>query len=96
MPWEFERAGEALRLDPSGPLTATVIDLELEAALAGLGIISSFEGFLAPALAAGTLVPLLEDWWLSFSGPFLYYADRRHMPAPLRAFVNFIKAESGA
>ncbi len=54
-------------------------------------MICSFEEFLAPGLKSGRLVPVLEDWWQSFSGPFLYYASRRHMPAPLRAFVDYIK-----
>ena len=56
-------------------------------------MIHSFEEFLAPSMASGGLVPVLEDWWQSFSGPFLYYAGRRHLPAPLRAFVDFVKAQ---
>jgi DNA-binding transcriptional LysR family regulator len=90
-PCEFERAGEVVRISPSGPLVATSIDLKLSIAVAGLGIIFSFEEYLAPALASGALEPVLEEWWQSFSGPFLYYASRRHMPAPLRAFIDFIK-----
>jgi DNA-binding transcriptional LysR family regulator len=74
-----------------GPLIATTLELELLAAIAGLGAICSFEAYLAPALASGALEPVLEDWWQSFTGPFLYYASRRHMPAPLRAFIDFIK-----
>jgi DNA-binding transcriptional LysR family regulator len=95
-PWEFERAGEIVRVNPTGPLIATSLDLELAAALAGLGIITSFEEHLAPALAAGALEPVLEEWWQSFSGPFLYFPSRRLMPAPLRAFVDFIKAVPSA
>ena len=57
----------------------------------GLGIITTFEGFLAPAFATGALVPLLEDWWPSFSGPFLYYASNRHMPPALRCFLDHAK-----
>jgi DNA-binding transcriptional LysR family regulator len=34
---------------------------------------------------------MLEPWWRPFSGPFLYYPGRRHLPAPLRAFVDFVQ-----
>lgn len=90
--WEFERDGELVRVNPPGPLVANLLDMELAAAVAGLGIIFTFEEMLAPALASGALEPVLEPWWQSFSGPFLYYPSRRHMPAPLRAFVDYIRA----
>jgi len=89
--WEFERNGEMVRIAPQGPLTTSAIDLELGSAIDGLGIIYSFEAWLAPALGSGTLLPLLTDWWQRFSGPLLYYPSRRHMPAPLRAFVDYLK-----
>lgn len=90
--WEFERNGEVIRVTPNGPLIASTIDLERSAAIAGLGVVYSFEAFLRPAIVSGALVPLLSDWWQSFSGPFLYYASRAHMPGPLRAFVDFVLA----
>lgn len=89
--WEFERDGEIVRIAPTGPLITSAIDLELGAAIDGLGIIHSFEAWLVPALARGALQPLLQDWWQRFSGPLLYYPSRRHMPAPLRAFVDYLK-----
>jgi DNA-binding transcriptional LysR family regulator len=92
MAWEFERAGETLRITPSGPLIGSTIDMELGAAIAGLGVMASFEEVLAGPIARGELMPVLPQWWPSFSGPFLYYASRRHVPAPLRAFVDFVKA----
>jgi DNA-binding transcriptional LysR family regulator len=91
-PWEFERSGEIVRIAPSGPLVATNIDLEVGAALGGLGLVYTFEEDVTAALAAGALEPVLPEWWQEFSGPFLYYPSRSLMPAPLRAFVDFLRA----
>ncbi|WP_229260412.1 LysR family transcriptional regulator [Duganella alba] len=94
--WEFERDGQKLSLEPTGPLivTPTVSDLSISAAIAGHGIIYLFEEWLKPYMTSGQLQPILEDWWPSFPGPFLYYSGRRHLPAPLRAFVDFIQARN--
>jgi len=96
-PWDFESAGEVVRVDPSGPLlvhVGTATDLAVEAAIAGTGILYLFEDWLRPHLDSGALAPVLEPWWQRFSGPFLYYSGRRLLPAPLRAFVDFIKTSA--
>ena len=93
--WEFERDGEFVRVDPSGPLLVQIgaaTDLAVDAAIAGTGIIQLFEHWLRPHLDSGALEPILEPWWVRFPGPFLYYPGRRLVPAPLRAFIDFIKA----
>ncbi|MBU9607756.1 LysR family transcriptional regulator [Burkholderia multivorans] len=94
--WEFERDGEVVRVDPSGPLVVQIggaVDLVVEAARSGLGIVHLYEEWLRPHLDSGALEPVLEGWWRPFSGPYLYYPGRRLVPAPLRAFIDFIKAE---
>ena len=93
--WEFEKDGEIIRLNPPARLTSTSLDLELAACEAGVGLLATFEDFVGPGIAAGRLEAVLEDWLPPFTGPYLYYPSRRHMPAPLRAFVDFVKAERG-
>jgi DNA-binding transcriptional LysR family regulator len=90
--WEFERGGEVVRVKVVGPLIASAIELELSAAIAGLGVICTFEEFLHDALDRSEPTEALADWRQSFSGPFLYYPSRA-MPAPLRTFVDFIRRE---
>ncbi|MBW8789159.1 MAG: LysR family transcriptional regulator [Rhizobium leguminosarum] len=96
-PWEFERDGEIVRVDPTGPLIVRVggaTDLAVDAAISGTGIVCLFEDWLRPHLNSGVLEPILEPWWQRFSGPFLYYPGRRLVPAPLRAFIDFVKASA--
>jgi DNA-binding transcriptional LysR family regulator len=98
LPWEFERDGEVVRVDPTGPLLVTPgggTDLAVDVAIAGTGILYLFEDWLRPHFDGGRLVPILEPWWQRFSGPFLYYPGRRLVPAPLRAFIDFIKTADG-
>ena len=93
--WEFERRGEQVKIEPSGPLLVRIgaaADLAVDAAMAGVGVIYLFEDWLQPYIARGELEPVLEPWWPRFSGPFLYFPGRRHQPAALRAFVDFVKA----
>ncbi len=93
-PWEFERGAEIVRIEPQGPLIASVagaVDLLVDVAAAGGGILHLFEDWLRPALDNGLLEPVLPDWWQSFSGPFLYYSGRRLVPPPLRALLDFIR-----
>lgn len=93
--WEFERKNQVVTIDPDGPLLVTLggaADLLVDAAVAGCGIVHLFEDWLRPRFADGSLEPVLEPWWQRFSGPFLYYPGRRLVPAPLKAFVEYIKA----
>lgn len=93
--WEFERDGTFEQVRVTGPLViqpGAAFDLAIESAIDGIGIVTIFEDWLRPYFESGALAPILEDWWPAFSGPFLYYPGRRLVPAPLRAFIDFIKA----
>jgi DNA-binding transcriptional LysR family regulator len=97
--WEFQRDGETVRIEPTGSLLVQVggaLDLVVDAAVNGLGIVYLFEDWLQPYIERGELEPVLEPWWPQFPGPFLYYPGRRLLPAPLRAFVDFIRNDTAA
>jgi DNA-binding transcriptional LysR family regulator len=97
--WEFERAGEVVQVEPTGPLLVSMgggTDLAVDAAIAGVGIICLFEDWLRPHFRSGALEAVLEPWWPRFPGPFLYYSGRRLVPAPLRAFIDFIRGNGAA
>lgn len=98
--WQFDKDGEALDITPEGRLTLGSAQQELQAALAGQGIAHVFEDYAKPHIAAGTLVELLVDWSPTLPNWFLYYPNRRHPGAAMKAFLDhartfeWVKAEA--
>ena len=91
--WEFEKDGETLVVDVSGPLVVDDADLMIRAAADGLGLTFSFEEYVAPQIARGALVRVLDDWCPPFAGYFLYYPSRRQQPAALAALVDTLRLD---
>ncbi|MEX3947883.1 LysR family transcriptional regulator [Paraburkholderia sp. EG287B] len=94
--WEFERRGQAVRVDVEGTLTLDEPGLMLAAARDGLGLAYLTEWNVNADLAAGTLVRVLEDWTPPLDGLCLYYPGRRHAPAGLRALIETIREHADA
>jgi DNA-binding transcriptional LysR family regulator len=92
--WEFEKRGETIEVDVTGPLTLDEGDLMLEAALAGQGLAYLPDMATADHIHAGRLVAVLEDWSPAFPGLCLYYPSRRNIPARLRAFIDLIRQQA--
>jgi DNA-binding transcriptional LysR family regulator len=74
----------------------TLKDFGLQAAIDGLGIAFVTELMIAPHVAAGRLVPLLERWSAPFPGYFLGYPAQRQMAPPLRAFIDSVRSRAKA
>ena len=72
------------------------IDMLIDAVRAGAGIGYGFEDEVRPELDAGALVPLLQPWWATFPGFYLYYPSRAQMPRKLRAFIDFMQPRTQA
>ena len=75
----------------AGALTVNNSDSYLGACLAGLGIIQSPEVGLQRWIDAGRLVEVLPDYRPSPMPVSLLYANRRHLPRRVQAFVNWIE-----
>ncbi|RTL94269.1 LysR family transcriptional regulator [Ancylobacter aquaticus] len=89
--WEFAKRGAEIAVDVPGNLTLDDNDLLVQAAAAGRGIAYVPEHFAKPFLKSGQLVTVLDDWCPTTPGLALYYPRSRHIPSPLRAFVDLLK-----
>jgi DNA-binding transcriptional LysR family regulator len=88
--WEFEKAGQVVKVSPPPRLIANYPGLVQRAAHDGLGFWLTFEGYVREAIKSGELISVLDDWCAPFPGPFLYYPSRRQPPPGLAAFVAFV------
>jgi DNA-binding transcriptional LysR family regulator len=89
--WEFEKDGRPLQVRVSGQFTSNEPDLLLEAALDGTGLCCLPDNRLAPLIAEGRLVPVLQDWCPPFPGYHLYYPSRHQKSAAFDLFLNALR-----
>ncbi|AHF85433.1 LysR family transcriptional regulator [Rhizobium leguminosarum bv. trifolii WSM1689] len=89
--WEFSKRSAEVAVDVPGNLTLDDNDLLVQAAADGRGIAYVPEHFAQPFLESGQLVTVLDDWCPPTPGLALYYPRSRHVPSPLRAFIDLLR-----
>ncbi|MGR4870662.1 LysR family transcriptional regulator [Variovorax sp. LARHSF232] len=88
--WEFWRGNEKVKVAVSGNLTVTDAGTKIGACLAGYGIAQVIDLGIDTHLRAGTLEPILTDWPDESFPLYVYYPSRNHVPAKVRAFIDFV------
>lgn len=89
--WPFlGDSGETISVSVSGPIEVNSPLATRAAALSGLGFAILPDFIAAPDIAAGRLIPVLDDRILPGSGIFAVYPHRRYLPAKVRVFVDFL------
>jgi len=94
--WEYQQDGQLFDVETSGALVSNDTSLLLAAVLAGEGIGCEFESSVRGDFESGRLVPVLERWWPTFPGFYLYYPSRAQMPRKLRVFIDFMQPRIAA
>jgi len=89
--WEFSKRGAEVAIDVPGNLTLDDNDLLVQAAVDGRGIAYVPDYFARPFLASGQLLVVLDEWCPPTPGLALYYPRSRHVPSPLRAFIDLLR-----
>lgn len=88
--WEFWRDNEKVKVAVRGNLTVTDAGTKIGACLAGFGIAQVIDLGIDTHLRAGTLEPILTDWRDETFPLYVYYPSRSHVPAKVRAFIDFV------
>lgn len=89
--WVFEKDGERVAFRPEGALAVSNAEALLDAAVAGAGVAMAGDVMTSRWIAAGALVPILQDWQRKDRYPIsVVYPHNRHLSAKVRAFSDFV------
>lgn len=89
--WDFECAGEHVRVSPPVRFMSDDMSALICAAVAGMGIIESAPWLVTAELAAGTLVPVLAQWQVSKgSSVYLVMPSASFVPTKTRVFADWL------
>lgn len=93
--WRFTRGDEAVEVQVRPRFMVNNGQALLSAAVAGLGVIMQADALLAPAMAAGQVVPLLPGWALPTRSVHIVRRPGARPSAKLRSFIDFVVARLG-
>ena len=91
--WVFERLDETVAVDARGRFFSNDAELVRDSVLDGMGITVGTEWLYTDALELGRVRALLADYELPTIPIHVAYASRRHLPASVRAMINFLVDE---
>lgn len=88
---EFEKDGETTQVSVECQVTLHNGPLMLDAPLDGLGLCFLPLDSTKPHFDEGRVVPVLQDWWPTFSGSHLYFPSRRQMSPAMTVVVDALR-----
>ncbi|MGE4336912.1 MAG: LysR family transcriptional regulator [Pigmentiphaga sp.] len=91
--WKLERDGQSVRVKVEGQAIFNSAFQVLEAALDGTGLAYLPFDQVKPYVDELKLVPILEDWWPTYS-LYLYYPSRREGAPAFAAVVDALKYQA--
>ncbi|SAL25117.1 LysR family transcriptional regulator [Caballeronia arvi] len=94
--WEFKVDGVAQKRAPAARQTFNDIDLMLQAVLDGQGIAQLPAYLVCDAVKAGRLLMCLAQHAPDDGGHYLCYLSRKHLPARVRVFVDYMTEHARA
>jgi DNA-binding transcriptional LysR family regulator len=89
--WRFQEHGRAVELSVECSLTVDDTGILRDAVLAGMGVACLPDLLVAPLVASGRLVQVLQPFCPAQPGFFLYYPLNGHPSAALKAFIGFVR-----
>ncbi len=94
--WRFASPdGSERAVRVAGPIHANNGRMLVALAAQGAGIALEPDFIVAPEVADGRLVPILDDWTPPAIPIHAAYPSRRHLSAKVRAFVDFLAERAG-
>jgi DNA-binding transcriptional LysR family regulator len=90
-PWSFARDGEAIDVQPTGPLSLDDHELMVQAAMSGAALAYVWEKRAEADLKAGRLAKCLDAWIEPEDWLYLYYPTRKYISAGLKAVIETMR-----
>lgn len=89
--WEFDNGENEIKVHVSGQLVFNNLSLRLQAALRGHGLAYIPEDYVREYIEQGSLIRVLKDWCVPFTGYHLYYPNRKNLNPALSLVVDALR-----